>query len=241
MVALAQWHEMDGFFVGRESAAEADENPAEEPQTVQATLRGVDWLDASAERATHTLELGEAVLEVRNNAGHVLGDYALWETRLTVPAGSTDATLTARVGTLPHAGADRAWELWRAGRPTTPGRWTTLPVGEREAWLEVTRLVSLREHRTPYPVLGAGLALDGQHIEDLASLLCALGEAVDGPGGYVGSTMSDLADCLLFAPRSAPRPRLVWSDLAVAERALGSYLELARKVLDEGSVEVVPA
>src|SRR5262245_45984500 len=99
MAALAQWDEMDGFFVGRESAADADENPAEEPQTVEVTLHGVDWLDALAERPTRTLELGEAVLEVRNSAGHVLGDYSLWDTRLTVPAGSPEATLTARVGT----------------------------------------------------------------------------------------------------------------------------------------------
>lgn len=241
MVALAQWNEMSGFFVGRESAADADENPAEDPQAVQVTLRAVDWLDTSAQRPTRTLELGDAVLEVRDTGGHVLGDYSLWDTRLTVPAGSTDATLTARVGTLPHAGGDRAWELWRSARPATPGAWAALPVGEREAWLEVTRIVCLREHRNPYPVLAQRIDLDGRQVQDLASLLCALGEAVDGPGGYCGSTLSDLADCLRFAPRSVPRPQLVWGDLAVAAKALGHYLDLARTVLAEGAVDVVAA
>jgi hypothetical protein len=239
MVALAQWDEMDGFFLGRESAADADENPAEDPQLVQVTLRAVDWLDASVERPTRTLELGDAVLEVRNTGGHVLGDYSLWDTRLTVPAGSTDATLTARVEALPHAGGDRAWELWRAARPTAPGAWAALSLGEREAWLEVTRIVSLREHRNPYPVLGERIALDGRQVDDLASLLCALGEAIDGPGGYCGSTLSDLADCLRFAPRAVPRPQLVWRDLAVAEKGLGRYLDLARGVLNDGAIEVL--
>jgi hypothetical protein len=230
MAAIAQWSDMDGFFVGTESAADAYENPSEEPPRVQVTLRGVDWLDASTERPTRTLALGDAVIEVLDARGHVLGDYPLWETELTVPGGSPTATLAARLGVLPHGGGDRAWDLWRAGRPA-PGAWATLAVGEREAWLEVTRIVSLREHRSPYPVLAERITLDGQHIADLASFFCALGEAVDGPGGFCGSTMSDLADCVRFAPRSAPRPQLVWRDLEVATKSLGQYLDLARSVL----------
>ncbi|HEY7222654.1 MAG TPA: hypothetical protein VH561_03425 [Micromonosporaceae bacterium] len=248
MAALAQWLEMDGFFVGGESAYDAFENPSEEPGTVRLTLRGVDWLDAAADRPTRTLELGDAVLEVLAGNGHVLGDYSLWGARLTVPSGSPDATLTAGVGALPHVGGEWAWDQWRASRPAQRNAWARLPVGHREAWLEVTRIVSFRENRMPYPALLEQIDLDGGHVDDLASLFCALGDAVAGPGGWCASSLADLADCLRYAPRAAPRPRLLWRDLAVAEKGLARtvaeagavrYLDLALQVLAGGGVEVL--
>lgn len=242
---------MDGFFVGTESAWDAYESPTEEPAAVRVTLRGVDWLDAAADRPTRTLELGDAVLEVLSDSGRTLGDYALWETRLNVPAGAAQATLIAGLGTLPHAGAEWAWEQWRSARPAQPNLWARLPVGQREAWLEVAGIVALREHRTPYPALTERIDLDGRHIDDLASLLCALGEALAGPGGWCASGLAGLTDCLRHAPRAAARPRLVWREMAVAERGLArkvevdgqqlTYFDVVRAVLADGSVEIVAA
>jgi hypothetical protein len=251
MPPLAQWQRMDGFFVGRESAYDAYETPAEEPATVQAVLHGVDWLDAATDRPTRTLELGEAVLDVRTASGHVLGDYSLWDTRLLVPAGSSEATLVARVGTLPHAGAEWVWDLWATNRPGSVNLWAQLPVGEREAWLEVAQIVSFRENRLPYPALRERIDVDGTHVEDLASLFCALGEAVEGPGGFCGASVAGLADCLRYAPRSTGRPQLIWHEFAVAEKTLARrvetdngparYLDLVLAVLGDGGVEVLPA
>lgn len=251
MPPLVRWTEMDGFFVGRTSAWEADASPIEEPPTVRVTLRGLDWLDAAADRPTRTLELGEAVLEVLGEQGRTLGDYGLWETRLTVPAGAAEATLAATVPNLAHAGSDWAWDQWRGARPARPNLWSALPVGQREAWLEVTEIIALREHRTPYPALPEQIHLDGTYIEDLASLLCALGEALAGPGGWCASTVTGLADCLRHAPRAAARPRLVWREMAVGERGLAgtvevdgrtvTYLELVLAQFADGAVDVVAA
>jgi hypothetical protein len=248
---LLGWAEMDGFFVGTESAWEAYENPTEEPGTVQVTLRGFDWLDAATDRPTRTLELGDTVLEVRSAQGRILGDYSLWETRLTVPAGASEATLTAAVGALPQAGAEWSWEQWRAARPSRPNVWAELPEGRREGWLEVAQAVALREHRTPYPALTDQIQLDGRHIDDLASFFCALGEALAGPGGWCASNVSGLTDCLRFAPRATARPQLVWREMAVAEHGLArkveadgrtmTYFELISAVLADGAVDVVPA
>jgi len=177
----------------------------------------------------------------------VLGDYSLWDTQLTVPAGSSQATLSARIGALPHAGGEWAWEQWCTARPASPNLWAQLPVGEREAWLEVAQIVSFRENRLPYPALREQIDLDGRHIDDLASLFCALGEAFEGPGGFGGASLAGLADCLRYAPRGAPRPRLVWHDLAVAATGLARtvdatrYLDLALACLADGGVDVVPA
>lgn len=249
MVALAQWREMDGFFVGRDSAYDAYENPTEEPATVRATLRGVDWLDAAVDRPTRTLQLGEAVLEVLGADGRVLGDYALWDAELTVPADATDATLTARVDTLPHAGARWAWDRRREGL-SAPGGWAAAPVGDREGWVEAARIVALRSRRDTYPTLGEQHELDGRHIDDLASLFCAVGEAFDGPGGFCGASIPDLSD-LRYAPRTVSLPRLVWHDIAVARQSLAraveaegqrtTYFELVRGALAAGGVQVIEA
>jgi hypothetical protein len=117
--------------------------------------------------------------------------------------------------------------------------------------LEVTRIVSFRENRTPYPALLEQIDIDGRHIDDLASLFCALGEALAGPGGWCASSLAGLADCLRHAPRAAARPRLLWRDMSAAEKGLARtvqtdrgtlrYLDLALGVLAEGGVEVIPA
>ncbi|MBD3920226.1 barstar family protein [Paenibacillus sp. PR3] len=38
--------------------------------------------------------------------------------------------------------------------------------------------------------------LDGNNIVDHSSFYCALGEAINGPGGYFGFNISSLIDCL---------------------------------------------
>jgi hypothetical protein len=44
---------------------------------------------------------------------------------------------------------------------------------------------------------GAVFVLDGAAIEDLPAFLCALGEAINGPGGYFGGlNLVSLEDCL---------------------------------------------
>lgn len=243
MPALAQWHGMDGFFVGRESVYDAYENPPEELQAVRVTLRDVEWLDSS----TGTLTLSDAVLEVLAPNGHVLGDYLLWEAELSAAASPGEAILTARVEALPHVGGEWAWDLWRSGGPAQPTAWAGLPVGEREGWLEAARIVAFRERRTQYPPLGAEHYIDGSHIDDLASFFCAIGEAVAGPGGWYGSSFADLADQLRFSPRTVARPRLVWRDYAVAEKGLDHavengvrLLDIALRVFAEAQIEVVP-
>jgi hypothetical protein len=37
---------------------------------------------------------------------------------------------------------------------------------------------------------------EGAHVTDITSYYCALGEAVDGPGGYFGWNLDALAVCL---------------------------------------------
>ena len=81
----------------------------------------------------------------------------------------------------------------RNGFPSDRGRWFTLNHKEREAWLEV----SLLDNRKPaYKIKPIDVEVDGGKIGDIVSFLCALGEEIFGPGGYIGRNLGALEDCL---------------------------------------------
>ncbi len=252
MLRLAEWRDMDGFFVGHESAWDNFENPSEAPDAVSVTLHRVRWLDADVKRPTRTIELGDAVLEVLDGDGHVMGDYAIWDTQVTVSEGSAEAAVAGYVGSFPHARAEWVWDARRPGRPVERNVWAALPVGEREAWLEVARMIHFRRILQTYPVLAEELRLDGRHVEDLASFFCAMGEAVNGPGGYCGTNIAGMSDFLQYANRPvAKRSRLIWQDMSVAEQSLARtvevdghttrYLDLLLRQLADDGIDVVPA
>ncbi|MFF1873830.1 barstar family protein [Kitasatospora herbaricolor] len=91
--------------------------------------------------------------------------------------------------------------------------------------------------------------LDGSRITDRASCYAALGEAVNGPGGYYGSNLDALADCLRGGFGAEPPFTLVWHDAAVARRRLTgpavigerelSYFEAVLDTLRTGGVTVL--
>ena len=69
--------------------------------------------------------------------------------------------------------------------------------------------------------------LHGAGITDRASCYAVLGEAVNGPGGYYGSNLDALADCLRGGFGTEPPFTLVWHDSAVARRRLTGRVEIA--------------
>ncbi len=91
--------------------------------------------------------------------------------------------------------------------------------------------------------------LRGGGITDRVSCYAALGEAVNGPGGYYGSNLDALADCLRGGFGPVPPFTLVWHDSAVARRRLTgrlgigghglSYFEAVVDTLREGGVTVL--
>lgn len=68
---------------------------------------------------------------------------------------------------------------------------------------------------------GTILVLRGQHITDPLSFFCAIGEAVNGPGGYFGRTLVALQDCCVGGFGVAPPFVVRWEDAGVSRKALG--------------------
>jgi hypothetical protein len=77
-------------------------------------------------------------------------------------------------------------------------------------------------HRMAAPDRPAGTTydLDGQFVTDIEGFFCAIGEAINGPGGYVGWNGAALNDCLRGRFGARAPFRLVWHHSAIAREHL---------------------
>jgi hypothetical protein len=85
--------------------------------------------------------------------------------------------------------------------PRTTGAWREISRDQRERWLIAARnrhfkWMKRRGGWTDAPP-GSVFCIDGAEIADLPAFFCALGEAINGPGGYFGRpSLMSLQDCL---------------------------------------------
>ncbi|WP_406349155.1 barstar family protein [Streptomyces sp. NBC_00144] len=194
-------------------------------------LRGLapgDELRAALMKGTRrALDLEEAALEIRDDQGEPLTQLLLW-TRVSAwrPSSSgtnlIDLELDGELFTpVPHH-AQPVWERWLAGPPDTLGAWNSLDSRLRRSWL---RLVRDRARQRLDRPAGHAYELDGRHITDEAGLYLALGEAVNGPGGYFGGCLTALDDCLRDTFGYTAPATLLWRNTATARAYLSQALE----------------
>ncbi|WP_052410392.1 barstar family protein [Paenibacillus durus] len=102
------------------------------------------------------------------------------------------------IGTLLTKASKEAleiWEVWRQSLPTSTNLWFSLSKEQREGWLEVVRLYSKGSSNQQDEQHGV-YSFDATYVTDSTSFFCALGEAINGPGGYFGFDLLSLEDCL---------------------------------------------
>ncbi|WP_406198162.1 barstar family protein [Kitasatospora sp. NBC_01560] len=73
--------------------------------------------------------------------------------------------------------------------------------------------------------------LDGRPITDREAFYTALGAALNGPGGYYGSNLDALADCLHGGFGPTPPFTLVWEEAGVARAHLTGTVRLGERRL----------
>lgn len=151
-------------------------------------------------------------------------------------AGLLDVSFDAAItGPMP-SGASEIWELWRAGRPAEPGMWSGYDSGLRREWSGAA--LAHRPRGTPDKPAGTTYSLDGLNVTDLAGFYCAIGEAVNGPGGYFGWNADALHDCLTGG-WGAVRPfQLIWHDAATARAHLAAAFDQVLQWLTQDGIVV---
>ncbi|MFE5791997.1 hypothetical protein ACFQ8C_05380 [Streptomyces sp. NPDC056503] len=127
--------------------------------------------------------------------------------------GLVDLTVAfPRTGLIPPQTRE-VWDLFHDHRsPAEPGTWRRFTGPARAAW---RREAALRSYDLPEPVPGGTYDLDGRGITDEDALVCAVTEAVHGPGlaypfGDPRALGEELSGCTL-----------VWHHADVARACLG--------------------
>ncbi|MGW2395733.1 barstar family protein [Kitasatospora sp. NPDC001664] len=121
----------------------------------------------------------------------------------------------------PGPGARPVWEAWFEGPPTGLGGWAAYGAEGRAEW---AAFAAARWNAVdPRPLTDPVRRLDGRHVTDAPGLLCAIGEAVAGPGGHFPQCWHALRGCPCGGDR-VPEPfTLVWQDAEVARSALADH------------------
>ena len=129
-----------------------------------------------------------------------------------------DVTLDDTVSESMPRSARGIWDLWYAGGPAEPGLWAGYSPQLRHLWSGA----ALGHRRTGAPDQPAGRTyhLDGRHVTDVEGFYCAIGEAINGPGGYFGWNGDALHDCLRGGWGAETPFRLVRHDAEVARTHL---------------------
>ncbi|MFJ5926804.1 barstar family protein [Kitasatospora sp. NPDC092948] len=217
--------DLDGFFVAEPSA---------EPESVT-------FIGTAVPSDTRPRQIEDVELRVVDASGKPLAYYYIGRAALELArpsetvAGSTDVRVSFFGHTLPYPGARRIWPRWASGEPIERGEWRTCPPDEYDSWLHVVQHAwfasghqAIRYGDEPEPVV------DGAEMVNIAGFYCALGEAVNGPGGYFGSNPSALEDCLTNRMPDQPPLRLIWRNFRDSEQSidrdeLGYVLSVLRR------------
>lgn len=142
----------------------------------------------------------------------------------SVGEGLVDLVVANGVHEPPPRVARSIWDMWFAGGPAEKNLWAGHDAEGRRAWLAA----ALAQPRTePEAEPGQTFHVDGRFVTDELGFYCALGEAVNGPGGYFGWNWPAVRDCLRGGFGTTAPFTLVWHDADVARKYLRLEAERA--------------
>ncbi|MFD2468986.1 barstar family protein [Amycolatopsis silviterrae] len=224
--------------VARHASSRRFFHSAERPSHSFLPLAGFVSEDGEVER------VDDAVLDVMNARGDKIGEYPIGS--VIFADAKSRSGVKSRVPfrffgsrfEFPEAG--NIWRRWAAEAPLEREGWRSLSVSGHEAWLHV---VQNSWFATGHDAVRYGANevadLNGSRFSTTAGFYCALGEAVNGPGGYFGSSLDALADCIRSSREFKPLSGVVWGDFEVSEKVLGvAFVNAVLDVMREFDVVV---
>jgi len=117
------------------------------------------------------------------------------------------------------------------------GLWRSLSSTGRAGWLAAAYARWFAcPSLWPQKPAGTVIDLDGRVIDGLASLFCAMGEAVNGPAGYFGRNVNGFADCVIGGFGVTPPWALRWHHSETSRQTLGheETIRYQRDLLESG-------
>ena len=111
-----------------------------------------------------------------------------------------------------------------------------LPNKYRQGWLEVA--VILKEDRIIIDKENIKAVIDGKIINSIDAFYCALGEAVNGQGGYFGRSLNSLADCFCGGFGVKLPFTLEWVNFQLSKKKLPKFTNDLLELLREYGVNI---
>lgn len=111
------------------------------------------------------------------------------------------------------------WNRWKIAVPTKKNEWSKLDENYCRAWLNVVMKYD-DYNKVNYNSKDEIFYLDGTYIVSYPSFFCALGEAINGPGGYYGFDLMSMCDCLCGGYGTRKLFTLVWTNYKIAQKKL---------------------
>lgn len=116
------------------------------------------------------------------------------------------------------------WKEWRVKMPTQLNMWSQLNFWEKRAWLQAVQLYNLNLLScTQDKPEGSIFEINGKYVFDYPSFFCALGEAINGPCGYFGTTLDNLTDCLYGGFGATIPFTILWKNSEIARESLNCF------------------
>ncbi|WP_258904985.1 barstar family protein [Actinokineospora sp. UTMC 2448] len=176
-------------------------------------------------------DLLDVELQVVDVTGRLIGRYFVGRVGLRSEFGAESGraspgfVATFYGYTCPYAAAGAVWRRWATGGPVLRGEWARSPASCHASWLHVAQNAWFTAgHAAQRYEVGDICELDGELILGEASFYCALGESVNGPGGYFGSTLDGLADCLATTRATSSMFELIWKRYDDTRERMGEAL-----------------
>jgi hypothetical protein len=198
------------------------------PLVLQGLAQGDQLREALVKGTRRALDLEQAALQIQDDQGEPLAQRLL-SARVSSWRPSSygtdliDLELGGELFTPVPGDARPIGEWWFGGPPDTQGAWAGLDTRRRGAWLDLVQERAFRRTRPDRPA-GQGYELDGRYVTDEPGLHLALGEAVNGPGGYFGGCLAALDDRLRGNFGYTAPATLLWRDAATAPKYLSQAL-----------------
>jgi len=182
---------------------------------------------------------GPCTIDVLDYEGVSIGEYNfnVYESIESIEQNEMEKhfnlTLIVLLNSIAIGDEIQLWDKWRNSKPEQKNVWITLSNENQEAWLNIVLKYHFsykRSYYDPYDNISGGTYyLDGSNIKNYQSFFCALGEAMNGAGGYYGTDELNILDCLTGGFRVCAPFKLIWKNSKVASNNL-SKVEWENKI-----------
>ncbi len=204
--------------------------------------------------------LDRIYIGILDTRGSMIGHYDFPMKRVIQPAEllpfSQDGDWEVLVHTYEQVARTRRifemWDLLRDPSQLRCGLWIDFTLEERKIWQTVVRTYALQTNSWRNQGQdGVTIHLDGRLITDQYAFFLLLGEQLNGPAGYYGSSLDALDDCLCGDFGPVPPFTVIWSHYEYMEnnerlqrKSENSYtmlevVQTAISILEESGVTII--